>query len=77
MKLYLFPPSGRVLGIVALKNHLALDCEVQPIDLGRGDQLSPQYLALNPNKKMPTLATRGKSASRQAKGAKADDEHAG
>jgi glutathione S-transferase len=55
MKLYLFPPSARVLGIVALKNHLALDCEVQPIDLGRGDQLTPQYLALNPNKKMPTL----------------------
>jgi len=50
MKLYLFPPSTRVLGIVALKNHLALDCEVQPIDLGRGDQLTPQYLALNPKK---------------------------
>ena len=55
----LFPPSTRVLGIVALKNHLALDCEVQPIDLGRGDQLSPQYLALNPNKKMPTLEDDG------------------
>ncbi len=59
MKLYLFPPSPRVLGIVALKNHLALDCEVQPIDLGRGDQLTPQYLALNPNKKMPTLEDDG------------------
>jgi len=55
MKLYLFPPSARVLGIMALKNYLALDCEVEPIDLGRGDQLTPQYLALNPNKKMPTL----------------------
>src|SRR5262252_1621520 len=40
MKFYLFPPSTCVLGIVALKNHLALDCAVQPIDLGRGDQLS-------------------------------------
>jgi glutathione S-transferase len=48
-----------VLGIVALKNHLALDCEVQPIDLGRGDQLTPQYVALNPNKKMPTLEDDG------------------
>jgi len=55
MKLYIFPPSGRALAIVALKNHLALDCEVQSIDLGRGDQLTPQYVALNPNKKMPTL----------------------
>jgi glutathione S-transferase len=59
MKLYLFPPSGRVLGIVALKNYLALDCEVQPIDLGRGDQLTPQYLTLNLNKKMPTLEDDG------------------
>ena len=59
MKLYLFPPSSRVLAIVALKNHLALDCDVQPIDLGRGDQLTAQYLALNPNKKMPTLEDNG------------------
>jgi glutathione S-transferase len=55
MRLYLFPSSSRVLGIIALKNHLALDCEFKPIDLGRGDQLVPEYLALNPNKKMPTL----------------------
>jgi glutathione S-transferase len=59
MKLYIFPPSARVLGIVALKNYLALDCEVQPIDLRRGDQLTPQYLALNRNKKMPTLEDDG------------------
>ena len=59
MKLYLFPPSSRVLGIVALKNHLALDCEMELIDLGRGDQLTSQYLVLNPNKKMPTLEDDG------------------
>jgi glutathione S-transferase len=59
MKLYLFPLSGRVVGIVALKNHLALVCEVEHTDLGRGDQLTPQYLALNPNKKMPTLEDDG------------------
>src|SRR5262249_27950983 len=59
MKLYIFPPSSRALGIVALKNYLALDCEVQPIDLGRGDQLTPEYVALNPNKKMPTLEDDG------------------
>lgn len=59
MKLYIFPPSGRALGIVALKNHLALDCEVRRIDLSRGDQLTPEYLALNPNRKMPTLEDDG------------------
>jgi glutathione S-transferase len=59
MKLYIFLPSSRVLAIVALKNYLGLDCEIEPIDLGRGDQLTPQYLALNPNKKMPTLEDDG------------------
>jgi glutathione S-transferase len=59
MRLYIFPPSARALGVVALKNHLGLDCEIQPIDLGRGDQLAPQYLALNPNNKMPTLEDDG------------------
>ena len=55
MRLYFFPPSTRALGVVAIKNHLAVDCELRPIDLGRGDQRSPEYVALNPNRKMPTL----------------------
>jgi glutathione S-transferase len=59
MKLYVFPPSGRALGVVALQNHLALDCEVRTIDLSGGDQRSPEYLALNPNSKMPTLEDDG------------------
>lgn len=58
MKLYIFP-SGRIVGVMAVKSHLALDCEVQPIDLARGDQLAPQYLALNPNGKMPMLEDDG------------------
>ena len=59
MRLYVFPPSSRALGTLALRNHLALDCEIQAIDLGRGDQLAPEYLALNPNSKMPTLEDDG------------------
>lgn len=55
MKLYLFAPSTRVLAIIALNNYLALDCELVPIDLGRGDQLAAEYRALNANGKMPTL----------------------
>lgn len=58
MKLYLFP-AGRAVGVLALKNRLALDCEVQLLDFRRGDQLTPEYLALNPNKKMPTLEDDG------------------
>ena len=59
MKIHVFPPSGRVVGIVALKNYLALDCELKPIDLGRGDQLAPEYVSLNPNRKIPTLEDDG------------------
>jgi len=55
MRLYLFPPSSRGLGVVAVRNYLDLDCELTPIDLARGDQLAPEYVALNPNRKMPTL----------------------
>jgi glutathione S-transferase len=55
MRLYLFPPSSRSLGVVALKNHLAIECELTPIDLGRGDQRAPGYVAVNPNRKVPTL----------------------
>ena len=58
MKLYLFP-AGRAFGVVALKNHLAIDCDLRSIDLGRGDQLAPEYVAMNPNRKMPTLEDDG------------------
>jgi hypothetical protein len=34
MEIHVFPGSGRVFGIVALKNYLALDCELKPVDLG-------------------------------------------
>jgi glutathione S-transferase len=59
MKIHMFPPSGRVVGIVALKNYLALDCDLEPIDLGRGDQRTPEYAALNLNRKVPALEDDG------------------
>jgi glutathione S-transferase len=59
MKIHIFPPSGRVVGIVALKNYLALDCDLQTIDLGKGNQRTAEYAALNLNRKMPTLEDDG------------------
>jgi len=41
MRIMKIQPFGRVVGIVALKNYLALDCELKQIDLGRGDQRAP------------------------------------
>jgi glutathione S-transferase len=59
MKLYLFPASGRIVGIVALKHHLALDCEMKHVDLARGDHRAAEYESLNPNRKIPTLEDDG------------------
>lgn len=55
MKLYAFPASSRVVAINALIDHLGLACDRIPVDLRRGDQLAADYVALNPNHKVPTL----------------------
>jgi glutathione S-transferase len=55
MKIHLFPPSGRVIANVALKHHLELEWEVVNVDLGRGDNRTLAYKALNSNQKVPTL----------------------
>jgi glutathione S-transferase len=59
MRLYVLPPSPRAFKVIALKNHLGLECEMHIVDLGKGDQLKPEYAAMNPNKKMPVLEDDG------------------
>ncbi|WP_282026126.1 glutathione S-transferase family protein [Limimaricola cinnabarinus] len=36
-----------------------IDYELRPVDLGRREQKSPKYLALNPNGRIPTIVDRG------------------
>src|SRR5215469_9545565 len=59
MKLYVLPPSPRAFKVIVLKNYLGIECEMHIIDLGKGDQLTPEYIAMNPNKKMPVLEDDG------------------
>ena len=59
MKLYVLPPSPRAFKVIALKNHIEIECDMQIVDLGKGDQLTPGYIAMNPNKKMPVLEDDG------------------
>jgi len=59
VKLHAFLPSTRVLGIMALKIHLGLACDVRELDLGQGDQRAPDYLSKNANSKMPMLEDDG------------------
>jgi len=55
IELYVFQPSPRAFKVMAVANHLGLDWTLKMIDFRKGDQKAPQYAALNPNMKMPTL----------------------
>jgi glutathione S-transferase len=55
IELYVFPPSPRAFKTMALANHLGLDVAIHTIDLTKGEHKTPQYAALNPNMRMPTL----------------------
>lgn len=59
MKLYVLPPSPRAFKVIALKNHLGIECEMQLVDLSKGEQFTPKYIAMNPNSKMPVLEDDG------------------
>ena len=59
MKLYVAPPSPRAFKVLALAKHLNLDYELKPVDLIKGDQQRPEFVALNPNRKMPVLEDDG------------------
>jgi glutathione S-transferase len=53
--LYVFPPSPRAFKVMVIANHLGLETKVRFLDLIRGEQKTPEYAALNPNMRMPTL----------------------
>ncbi len=55
IEIYALPPSPRAFKVLAVANYLGLDVTVRVIDLLKGEQKSPEYAALNPNMKMPTL----------------------
>src|SRR5262245_47166925 len=57
--LYVFPPSPRAFKVLAFVNYIGLNCQVRIIDLTKGEQNTPEYTALNPNQRMPTLEEDG------------------
>jgi glutathione S-transferase len=59
MKLYVFPPSPRAMKVIALAEHLQIEHETQLVDLIKGDQMKPEFTALNPNQRMPVLEDDG------------------
>ena len=55
IELYVFPPSPRAFKVMAIANHLGIDTTLHIVDLVKGDHKTPEYAALNPNMRVPTL----------------------
>ncbi len=55
MKLYVNPLSSNARRPRLVAHHLGLAIEEVFVDLAKGEQRTPDYLALNPNGKVPTL----------------------
>jgi glutathione S-transferase len=54
MKLYYFPsPNPQKIQFAMIE--LGLDCEIVPVDLTKGEQRKPEFLALNPCGRVPVL----------------------
>ncbi len=57
IELYYFPsPNG--LKIAIMLEECGLPYEVKPVNIGRGEQFHPDYLAINPNNKIPAIVDR-------------------
>ena len=55
MKLYTHPLSSNARRVRLVVHHLGLPVSEEIVDLAKGAQRSPEYLALNPMGKVPTL----------------------
>ena len=55
LKLYAFPPSPRAFKVLVAAHQLGVDYELRLVDLTKGDQKAPAFIALNPNGRMPVL----------------------
>ena len=59
LKLHVAPPSPRAFKVLAVARHLGLEFELCPVDLLNGAHRRPEFVALNPNQKMPVLEDDG------------------
>ena len=55
MKLYGFPPSPNTWKVRAVAAHLSIPLELELVDLSKGGSHAPEYLAINPSGRTPTL----------------------
>ena len=48
--------NGRKVNIMV--EELGIDYDMHPINIGKGDQFTPAYTAVNPNQKIPAIVDR-------------------
>lgn len=53
--LHVFPPSPRAFKVLLVANHLGIEYQVKLVNLGTGEQRSPEHTQLNVNQRMPVL----------------------
>jgi GST-like protein len=54
IKLYTWgTPNGKKVSIML--EEIGMSYEVYPINIGKNDQFKPEYLAINPNNKIPSI----------------------
>jgi glutathione S-transferase len=59
IKLHVFPASPRAFKVLLAAQHLGIDYELKVVDLGTGQQRTPQFATLNVNQRMPVLEDDG------------------
>lgn len=55
LTIHAFPSSPRGFKVLSFANHIAIPYEFKLVDLTKGEQTQPGYVAINPNKRMPSL----------------------
>jgi glutathione S-transferase len=55
MKLYGFPPSPNTRKVQAVAAHIGAPVEFEFVDITKGKQRTPEFLAINPNGRTPVL----------------------
>jgi glutathione S-transferase len=55
LALYVFPVSPRAFKVLFAAHHLGIDYDLRYINLFKGEQNAPEYRALNPSGRMPTM----------------------
>ncbi len=59
LTIHAFPPSPRAFKVLFGAHQAGVDYELKFVDLRKGDQNKPEFLALNPNGRMPVLDDNG------------------